>query len=211
MTPAAIQIDRDLLVELYVNRGLSPAQIAAELAVGVRTVRGRLSDHRLPARPMGRPKGTGRPVLRPEKILTRRYLLDAYHRRGLSMPQIAAEAGFATKTVLKYLRLHGIPTRPSGANSIQRRKVDAERLAALRQQGLSVAEIAARVGCAQRTVVASFHRYNMDLPRGRIGADDIDPQQLAAWRRQGLTVAAMAYRLGCSKRTVERALPRNGV
>ena len=155
-----------------------PAQIAAQLAVGVRTVRDRLCDHRIPARPMGHPKGTGRPVLRPEKILTRRYLLDAYHRRGLSVPHIGAEAGFATKTVLKYLRLHGIPTRPSGANSIQRRKVDAERLAALRQQGLSVAEIAARVSCAERTIVASFHRYNMDLPRAGSGPTTSTPTSL---------------------------------
>ena len=106
MTPAPIQIDRDLLVELYVNRGLSPLQIAAELAVGVRTVRDRLTGHRIPARPMGRPKGTGRPVLRPEKILTRRYLLDA-------AAIVFARDGFRGATLDPTDARNGLPGHPT--------------------------------------------------------------------------------------------------
>jgi DNA-binding XRE family transcriptional regulator len=64
--------------------------------------------------------GSGEGRLWYRDTLTRKYLRDAYTRRGLTRPEIAAEVGVDQRTVHRYLVRFGMPLRSSGTRATRR-------------------------------------------------------------------------------------------
>lgn len=78
-----------------------------------------------------------------------------------------------------------------------------EQLRDLRNQGLSVKEIAARVGKSERTVSRNMKSFGLTKPADR--ADIADSDILDAWH-SGLTIIEIAKKFGCSHDTVTKRL-----
>jgi DNA-binding CsgD family transcriptional regulator len=204
-----VPIDKAVLVELYVNRGMSIPDIAMELGTNIRVIHRRLIEHEIPRRNPGTRPAHGHPLPRPATILTPKFLVEAYQRKQMTTPQIAAATGFSVDSVTYYLRHAGIPIR--GVRFVRRYDIERKPLVRLRRQGLTVKQIAARFGCSEATVERALRCYGIFPPTRPTLVDRIDPKRLAKLRKEGVTVAEIARRLGCSPRTVDRALQRYGI
>ena len=141
---------RELLVELYVERGLSSDAIARQLGCSSQTVREQLRRWNIPLRS----RGTSSPAT---AALTRDVLLDLYGDQEMTMAEIASRFGCSVAGVGKLLRRHGIPVRsslgkrvrpddPLSADVLRRLYVD---------EGLSIAETARRLHTSTDKVAAA--------------------------------------------------------
>ncbi|MBY8889265.1 hypothetical protein K7472_31140 [Streptomyces sp. PTM05] len=99
----------ELLVELYVERGLSSAEIGDLLGMSGRAVRRRLAEHAIPRRRRGRPGLTGRAQL-PGQDLTALYV-----EAGMSAEQVAARLGSTRGVVLRNAHDLNLPVRLGGS------------------------------------------------------------------------------------------------
>jgi DNA-binding CsgD family transcriptional regulator len=200
-----VPIEKTVLVELYVEREMSIPEVAVELGTNLRVVHRRLIEHGIPRRNPGTRPAHGHHLPRPATILTPKFLVDHYEKKGMTATQIAEETGFSAESVKYYLSRAGIPIRHT------RYHIDPRQLAKLRQRGLSTKQIAEKFGCSNATVERAFRRCGILAPSQPTLIDRIDPKKLAKLRWEGFTVAEIARRLGCSPRTIERAIQRYGI
>jgi transposase len=210
MTPVprpTVSIDRGVLVDLYVERGLSMPQVGAELGVSRTAVRARMVELGIPRRFRSPGPAWRGPYRSPAEILTRRYLLDVYRGQGTTVNAIAAQTGISTATVRRYLDLHGIARRGRGYHV--RVPVDRRQLARWCRTGVTAADMAEWLGCSKSTVYDLLRRFGFTEHR-RV-KPDIDRDQLAGLRAHGLSIAEVADRLGCSMSTARRAMVRWGM
>jgi transposase len=155
-------IDRETLVDGYVHRGRTLVEVGDELGVSSSTVLRWLRRHEIPRRASG-PRTDRRSYQQPSEVLTRRFLLRTYQRRGMSAHQIADHIGFSKDTVVRYLRHYGFPVTPGYRGGAQPRFVlNPEEISRLRHQGLTVVEIAERLGCSKRTVERAISCYGIE-------------------------------------------------
>lgn len=137
---------------------------------------------------------------------------------GLTIPQIAARMGVGQTGTRKWVRPLGFVSPAIKAR--ERKATDAE-LAALRQAGVRLADIAARTGTAARAVgkrLRRMQRRGVSLPRYirvhpsprcRVGDD-----QLLALAGEGLRHGEIAARVGLHRSSVSerlRSLRRRGL
>jgi DNA-binding CsgD family transcriptional regulator len=147
-----IPIETTTLVETYWEQERPLPEMAQELGLGLRTVHTRMIEAGLPRRRLGRRPAHGDQVQRPAGVLTARYLVANYQRKGMTLRQIAAETGFGRETVSYYLRRAGIP-RPVGF--VTQYHIDRKQPSKLSRQSVSTKEIAAKYGCSVSTSRAS--------------------------------------------------------
>jgi transposase-like protein len=196
------------LVELYVDQGLSLAVIGRRFGHTADWVRARLVAAGVPLRPQGR-----RPTITDDQV---RSLLD----RGLRVAEIAAELGVTDSSVLDRMRARGWtgpPRRPRGPS---RNSPPAPRTESLRQlyvvEGLSVAEVALRLGLSRGRVTAALE--DAGISRRRPGwtdgapPDPITSEQLhELYVENGGTVREVAAALETTTTRVNAALRRHGI
>jgi transposase len=151
--------DKEVLVELYVDRRLSLEEVAAQLDLSAATLRRKLIAYGIPTRTRGSRPGQTDRYQRPADVLTRRLPVETYQRRGMTIARIAEQTGFSYDTVQRFLRQDGIPIRP-GRFTV-RYHVDRRQLARLRRQGLTLAEIAERLGSSRSTVERALRRHGI--------------------------------------------------
>jgi DNA-binding CsgD family transcriptional regulator/transposase-like protein len=200
-----VPLDKSVLVELYVERGMSIPEVAAALDTNLRVVHRRMIEHGIPRRNPGTRPAHGQELERPANVLTPQFLVEAYQRKQMTIGQIAGQTRFSTETVKYYLCRAAIPVRRI------RYDIDPKQLARLRRRGLSPPQIAAEFGCSADTIERALRRYGIPDPNQPALIDRIDPKQLAKTRKEGLTMAEIARRLNCSERTVGRAFYRYGI
>jgi DNA-binding CsgD family transcriptional regulator len=197
-----IHIDPDWLREAYVVRGRSYADIGREFGANANTVHHRLYAYGIRVR---RPSATrARSDRLPEDVLTEKYLSDALGKGKLSRGQIAEQTGFSLGTVNNYVRRHGLAAPKRIPN------IDPQRLATLKQRGLSIAAMAAELGCGAKVVrrrLAAFGLSSVE-PRPRV---KIDPDELAHLAAAGWTHGQMAEHFGCGESTIGRRLEQYGL
>ena len=199
---------RELLVELYVERGLSSDAIASQLGCSSQTVREQLRRWDIPLRS----RGTSSPAT---AALTRDVLLELYGRQEMTLAEIASRFGCSLSGVAKLLRRHGIPVRsslgkrvrpddPISADVLRRLYVD---------EGLSIAETARRLHTSTDKVALRLRRY--DIPRRPEGRHPAGPGlrdtvgQLYAV--EGLSVKEVALRVDRSPERVRELLRAAGI
>jgi hypothetical protein len=102
-----INLPEDELRDLYLNQGLTMAEIAARFNVGATSVRRKLHEMGVVSRPRG-PKGSRESA---QHTLTSDELRELYIERKLSIPQIAELYGCANETIRQRLIKHAIPIR----------------------------------------------------------------------------------------------------
>jgi DNA-binding CsgD family transcriptional regulator len=197
-----IHIAPDWLRDAYVVRGRSCADIAREIGANANTVHRRLYAYGIPVR---RPWATrARSDRLPEDVLTKKHLSAALGERKLSRGQIAEQTGFSLGTVNNYVRRHGLAT-PRRIPDI-----DPQRLATLQERGLSVAAMAAELGCGARAVRRRLTTYGLSSvqPRPRV---KIDPAELAHLAAAGWTHGQMAEQFGSAESAIGRRLEHYGL
>lgn len=118
-------IDIDEIVRIYVEDGLTAAQIGERFNVPQRTIHRYLERAGAPIR-----KRTGS---KHSILEDREWLETEYFWNGKSTPQIAAEVGCTARTVLWWLNRHGIMTRPAGSEKGHYRNSSEETREKLRQ------------------------------------------------------------------------------
>lgn len=97
--PKAATLERQVLVELYVDEGLTVAEVARRLGSTDNTVVRALEQHGIPQRAPRRPVS---------KEIVRRLYVD----EGLSDEEIAERVHLLAKSVRRMRARWGIPTRP---------------------------------------------------------------------------------------------------
>lgn len=100
-------ITESQLRDLYLNQGLTVAEISAQLNISPSTIRRRLTDLNIPARSRG-PKGSR---LLPHNEINEELLRDLYLEQKLSIPQIAEQCGWGRETIRLKMLEYGIPIR----------------------------------------------------------------------------------------------------
>jgi IS30 family transposase len=152
-------IDRAQLIDLYVEQGLTLAQVGHKLGVSPFTVRRRMLEHGIPIRRRGtRPEHAER-YQQPAKVLNRRLLVERHPKQRMAMTEIARQTGFSDTTLRRFLQIYDVPLRtsyPSLIDDIHRRQ-----LAGLRRRGLTDRQIADRLGFSKRTVERALQRYRI--------------------------------------------------
>jgi DNA-binding CsgD family transcriptional regulator len=201
-------LPRELLVELYVERGLSSDAIARQVGCSSQAVREQLRRSAIPLRP----PGTSSPAT---AALTPEVLRDLYGRQGLAMAEIAARFGCSVSGVRKLLLRHGIPVRsklgkrvrpddPLSADVLRRLYVD---------ERLPIAEVARRLDTSRDKVALRLRRYGIPVrPGGREPADPKLGETVAElYVGRGLSVDEVGQQVGISAQRVRNLLRAAGV
>lgn len=116
-----VNLSSDELHELYVRQGKTMNEIAAQFGVGASSVRRRLHELGIVARPRG-PKGAKESA---SLTLSELDLRGLYLEQRLSIPQIAELYGCANETIRQRLLKHHIPIRSfSQAHLVQHGTID---------------------------------------------------------------------------------------
>ena len=192
------------------ERGLSVNRIAKALGVSFATIKWRVDAMDLPARP----------AFRSEERLLR--LTEAW-AAGLSVPQIAQELGICAESVRLWARDFELPAR--AAEVVRKAPFDLDVLRGLWGQGLSVRQIAARLGVSHPTVYAWAARLQLPVPnpacavagspaaRVRGAAQsvlgEVHEARVLAGLRRGLSRRTIADDLGVSEPTLRRFIARH--
>jgi transposase len=216
------RLSGEQLERLYVGQGLSVNAVAARLGVSPATVSRRLRELGIPLRPPRRrpsprsaPAATEMPGT--VELSLAAALRELYVRQGLAASEVAVRLGIPATRVRAQLRALGIPVRPGGAAGRVGRPGDPlprvllERLYV--QQGLSVGQVAARLGVDRERVTRRLAAYGIrPHPHGWRGEHGLThPVLQELYERQQLTLRAIAERFGVTHGTVRRALARHGI
>jgi transposase len=192
------------------ERGLSVNRIAKALGVSFATIKWRVDAMDLPARP----------AIRCDERLLR--LTEAW-AAGLSVPQIAQELGICAESVRLWARDFELPAR--AAEVVRKAPFDLDVLRGFWGQGLSVRQIAARLGVSHPTVYAWAARLQLPVPnpacavagspaaRVRGAAQsvlgEVHEARVLAGLRRGLSRRTIADDLGVSEATLRRFIARH--
>jgi transposase len=152
-------IDKGRLLDLYVDQGLTTAQVAGKLGVSRFTVRKRMLEHGIQMRRRGTNPGHAERYRQPAEVLIRRLLVERYQQQRMAITEIARETGFSEATVRRFLEIHNIPIRPAHASLVD--DIDRRQLADLRRRGLTNRQIAAELGYSKRTLERALQRYRI--------------------------------------------------
>jgi transposase-like protein len=196
------------LIGLYTEQGLSLSVIGRRFGHTADWVRFRLVAAGVPLRPPGR-----QPTITDDQV---RSLLD----QGLRVAEIASELGVSDSSVLDRMRAHGWtgpPRRPRGPS---RNASPSPKEESLRQlyvtEGLTVAEVAHRLGQSHGRVTAALHAAG--IARRRPGWTDGTPpapitaeQLTELYVENGKTVREVAAILNTTTTRVNAALRRHGI
>lgn len=190
----ATLLNAEYLTRRYASDGASVVEIAAETGTSANAVYGALRRQRIPLRGVSRASNVSY-----ASVLTADYLAAVYVERGDSMEDIAAAIGCQPATVMRWLRRHGITTRP--ARAIEPRVYTDLTVAG----GSTPAAAAAAVGAARSTAGLAYRRAGVQRPKGRpripLDTDRIDSLRAAGW-----THKAIAADVGCSAALVGKYL-----
>lgn len=191
--------DGDLLRRWYETEEMSASEIARRVGCTDGAVTAALVRHGITPRARRR-----YPELADGDLLRR-----WYETEGRSVTAIAADVGCVPQTVSAALTRHGIVARPSAQRPAG--LDDKELLAGLRADGLSIEEIAERVGASPSATRAALTRHGLTANR-RSRYPQLD--DVAALRRKagsGMSAAEIAAEIGCTSRAVRDAFARHGL
>jgi transcriptional regulator with XRE-family HTH domain len=143
-------VDRDTLYDAYVTRGLTVRAVAKECGISPQRVSQLLWKYHIPARPRGTANALAAKQ-RAATVLTRQLLFELYWVQELSLQELAKQTGFSLGTIRSRMAEERVPLRIGGGTPPPGRKgydIRPNQIAELRGQGLTQAEIAARIGCS---------------------------------------------------------------
>jgi AraC-like DNA-binding protein len=147
-------------------------------------------------------------------VLTEAYLRREYQEQGRSSTALAVESGCTHKTVLRYLGVFGIPVRGRGrrppayphlrsGSFLRSRRVE---------NGATVAEIAAEVGCSRSAVARALRAHGIVPRGGPPPGKQLTVAFLTKWYVvEGRSTVEIAEHVGCGPTTVARHLRRCGI
>jgi DNA-binding CsgD family transcriptional regulator len=122
---------------------------------------------------------------------------------------VAVEVGCSPKTVLRHLGGHGIPVRPGPPPATILPGTDLRRW--YLDEGMAIAEIAARAGCSSSAVRSLLARSAICRPRGH-AAPSLSREELwSAYVVEGRSTTQIAAAQGCGASTVARRLRAAGI
>jgi excisionase family DNA binding protein len=179
-----INIDERSLVAAYLNQGLTVEACARKFGISAKAADRILDRHRVPRRPP------------PELTVSGKAVVSAYVDAGKSIQACSREFGISPSAVRRILDRHQVPRRPSrprfaGINV-------AAVLAALNQEGQTIAGTAAAFGISRQTVERI--RDSFPVPPAR---EDLITQCKAA-RILGTSSAELARKQEFWQLTVRR-------
>jgi transposase-like protein len=185
-------ISDDEIVGLYVDGGLSAAEIAEQLGCGASLVYARLARRGVPRRDRGAAHRR-----RPGD----RELADLYGEGGLGLRDLARRYGVSAQAVRRWLIAGGIERRRPGAPPA----VGHEDPVPLYVAGWCAPAIAERLGCSPSTI---YRRLDAAGVARRTVKPSVGRHELIEALEAGMAAPAIAGRLGVSVSCVCRALAR---
>lgn len=191
-SPATVRRDvsDDEIVRLYVDGGLSAAEVAEQLGCSASLVFARLARRGVPRRDRGATR-RGRPG--------DSELAHLYGEGGLSLRDLARRYGVSAQAVQRWLVAGGIERRSPGAP----RANGVEDPVALYVGGWSAPAIAERLRCSPSTI---YRRLDAAGVARRTVEPSISRRELVDALETGVAAPAIAARAGVSVSCVCRAL-----
>lgn len=178
----------DELRTLFIEEGLTAAQIAEQVGLTVRQVRRRLEK-----------AGIRRPPRSDAGEVVRLY------REGHSTRAVAALLGVHQSTVWRQLKTSGTPLRPVGTELTVLSRPALEQLHV--RDGMALEEIAERFQVTPHVVARNLDRYG--IPRRRPPLDRAVLDELYVHQRLG--ISAVAGRLEVSETRIRADLAHHGI
>ena len=157
------RLTREVLEDLYLERGLTSTDIGVVLGVDPGRVIEALHRHGIPVRTRGIRSTGGRAPL------TKELLEELYVRQGLSLEAIAAKLGYTRGRVRLARDRHGIPPRRDWRRGVdvQRRGIPREVLEDLYvRRGLTMEEVGAEVGVSAYVVSRRLGEEGLSVRSG---------------------------------------------
>lgn len=148
---------RELIEDLYINKGLSSIKIGEMLGCNTQTILNNMLDCGIPRRTKSE---NGMKVK-----ISKDELYELYWNREMSVYDIAAELGCVKETVIRKMREHNIRCRNCFESSALRRvSIPKEELKDIYwNKGLSSSEIAKRFGCNAETIRRRMAEFDIPL------------------------------------------------
>lgn len=204
LPPGVVPITKQLLEELYVRRGLTMAEVAAEVGGHPSRVGAALRRFAIAARPSGSRRLPG---LEP---LTRDLLVDLYVVQRLGSVTIARRLGGHPSRILHALHRFGIPTRVEAGRGVARPpECDAADLRRWYvEERMSMEAIAQKLGVTTNQVRMDIRRNRIRRPVTGTPPTPAPPSDVLEelYVDQGLPTAEIGRRFGSAPRTVRRWL-----
>lgn len=204
LPPGLAPITRELLEELYLRRGLTLAEVAAEVGGSSSRVGAALRRFGIPSRPRGSRRIPGLVPLTPE------LLVDLYVVQRLGSITIARQLGGHPSRILHALHRFGIPTRVEAGRGVGRPpECDAADLRRWYvEERLSMEAIAGELGVTTHQVRLALRRNRIRRPVTGTPPTPAPPREVLKelYVDQGLPMAEIGRRFGSAPRTVRRWL-----
>lgn len=185
-----IVIERETLVELYWDQGLSIPKVAAHLDCSEDVVRSRMQEYGIPRRTPSESAKLSRGIDLPEELAR-----EWYEHQQLSMTAIAERLGCSETAVRNKLAQYGIERRtPWAHNAVDLGEDELRRL--YEEEGLTVETIAEMHECSAATVSRKMSKYGIKArppwrecyPRHDFGGNPLEKAYLVGFRLGDLTV-----------------------
>lgn len=188
------------LRRMYVEEGLTLAEIAGRLGVAPQTVWNRLRAQSIPTRPS---------PSTPRSDLDAKEVARLYVEQGMSAPAIARAVGCGVATVYSRLDAAGVSRRPANGARSRRPPVDALRLR-YEVERQTVREVAREFAVTRQAVYGWLRDAGIGL-RGRDVSMAPDSDEVGDRYRSGETGPELARAYGCSPASIYRLLDECGV
>jgi transposase/predicted DNA-binding protein YlxM (UPF0122 family) len=206
IAPRRQAIARQLLVEMYVERGLSADAVANQLGCSSQKVRDDLRHHGIKLRPPG-VANAGLAGLNAE------VLRGLYVDERLTLSEIAERLGCSARAVANRLTTFAIAPRPRGRGprSGEDPAIPSATLRAMYvDQARSIRAIAEALGTSSDVIRARMRAYGIE--HGLREASQLAPELLRSlYLDQGQGIAEIAAALGVSQSQVRADLTRHGI
>ena len=196
-----VELDNDLIKQLYLDQGLSAEKIGKQLGVGFHPIIKRLKRMGVAIRKPGSYEGPNARRDDLDNDLIKQLYLD----QGLSTDKIGKQFGVASNSISKRLEQMGVERRGSARDDL-----DNDSIKQLFDQGQSPNQIAKQLGVANKTISRRLIKMGVENIDRRVSGD-LDNDLIKQLYDQGHNPNQIGKQLGVTHKTIRRRLEQMGV
>lgn len=200
-----LNLDEDLIMYLYINKGMSPPKIAKKVGCSRTTICNRLKKLNIPIRS----------VNEVNSIYVDTDTIESLYNNGMTSTLIADKLGCSRYTVCRRLQKMGVPIKsakdyPSAYTLALDENVIEDMYVSKRMSSRSIAK---RIGCSSSTIIIILKKLNVDRRcPGEVKKMTLDEDLIMdLYVNKGMSATEISRIIGCSSSTIASRVIEHGI